>query len=72
MQRESQEISKPEIRVVHIFPPEIIMTDPANFRELVQKLTGKPKKEKKKTTELIKNEVKEEEEERGVCELFGR
>lgn len=33
---------KPKIRIVHIFAPEIIKTDAANFRELVQKLTGKP------------------------------
>ncbi|GLJ22446.1 hypothetical protein SUGI_0422500 [Cryptomeria japonica] len=44
----------PTIRIVHIFPPKIIKTDPANFRALVQKLTGrhshspskKPKKKK--------------------------
>ncbi|KAH0449541.1 hypothetical protein IEQ34_020233 [Dendrobium chrysotoxum] len=67
LERETFEISKPKVRIVHLFPPEIIKTDPANFRELVQKLTGKPqkKKKKKKITELIKNhEVKEEEEER--------
>ncbi|KAI3982324.1 hypothetical protein MKX01_037857 [Papaver californicum] len=33
---------KPKIRIVHIFAPEIIKTDAANFRELVQRLTGKP------------------------------
>ncbi|KAK8916832.1 hypothetical protein KSP39_PZI023057 [Platanthera zijinensis] len=37
-------IFKPKIRVVHVFSPEIIKTDPANFRELVQRLTGKPAK----------------------------
>ncbi|KAH9302257.1 hypothetical protein KI387_013840, partial [Taxus chinensis] len=31
----------PTIRIVHIFPTEIIKTDPANFRALVQKLTGR-------------------------------
>ncbi|XP_010928526.1 VQ motif-containing protein 25 [Elaeis guineensis] len=35
---------KPKIRIVHIFAPEIIKTDAANFRELVQRLTGKPTK----------------------------
>ncbi|XP_072980330.1 VQ motif-containing protein 25-like isoform X2 [Typha angustifolia] len=42
----SREITKlkPKIRIVHIFAPEIIKTDPANFRELVQRLTGKPSK----------------------------
>lgn len=35
---------KPKIRIVHIFAPEIIKTDVENFRELVQRLTGKPKK----------------------------
>ncbi|KAG6429020.1 hypothetical protein SASPL_107059 [Salvia splendens] len=44
MHRKSQTISKskPKIRIIHIFAPEIIKTDAANFRELVQRLTGKP------------------------------
>uniref|UniRef100_A0A7N0UV70 VQ domain-containing protein n=1 Tax=Kalanchoe fedtschenkoi TaxID=63787 RepID=A0A7N0UV70_KALFE len=45
MQRDSQTIlskNKPHVRIIHIFAPEIIKTDPANFRELVQRLTGKP------------------------------
>ncbi|KAJ0037582.1 hypothetical protein Pint_24119 [Pistacia integerrima] len=33
---------KPKIRIIHIFAPQIIKTDVANFRELVQRLTGKP------------------------------
>ncbi|KFK35025.1 hypothetical protein AALP_AA5G224300 [Arabis alpina] len=37
--------SKPKIRIIHIFAPEIIKTDVANFRELVQSLTGKPEDE---------------------------
>lgn len=42
--RNSQAISKtkPKIRIIHIFAPEIIKTDATNFRELVQRLTGKP------------------------------
>lgn len=42
--KHSQTISKtkPKIRIIHIFAPEIIKTDVANFRELVQRLTGKP------------------------------
>ncbi|XWS66440.1 hypothetical protein CRYUN_Cryun05aG0199300 [Craigia yunnanensis] len=46
--KDSQTISKakPKIRIIHIFAPEIIMTDVANFRELVQRLTGKPAQEK--------------------------
>ncbi|KAK8554161.1 hypothetical protein V6N13_073079 [Hibiscus sabdariffa] len=48
--RDSQIISKakpkPKIRIIHIFAPEIIKTDVANFRELVQRLTGKPPQEK--------------------------
>lgn len=32
----------PKIRIVHIYAPEIIKTDAKNFRELVQRLTGKP------------------------------
>lgn len=44
MHKDSHEISKfkPKIRIIHIFAPEIIQTDAANFRDLVQKLTGKP------------------------------
>ncbi|KAK9664605.1 hypothetical protein RND81_14G055400 [Saponaria officinalis] len=40
----SHTISKiqPKIRIIHIYAPEIIETDVANFRELVQRLTGKP------------------------------
>lgn len=44
MRHDSKKISKskPKIRIIHIFAPEIIKTDAANFRELVQRLTGKP------------------------------
>lgn len=44
LHKNSQTISKtkPKIRIIHIFAPEIIKTDVANFRELVQRLTGKP------------------------------
>ncbi|KAH6812829.1 hypothetical protein C2S51_021847 [Perilla frutescens var. frutescens] len=44
MRNSSQTISKtkPKIRIIHIFAPEIIKTDAANFRELVQRLTGRP------------------------------
>ncbi|KAL3637312.1 hypothetical protein CASFOL_019611 [Castilleja foliolosa] len=44
MHKSSQTISKskPKIRIIHIFSPEIIKTDAENFRELVQRLTGKP------------------------------
>lgn len=43
MNRDSQVISKikPKPIITHIFAPEIIKTDQANFRELVQRLTGK-------------------------------
>ncbi|URE09628.1 VQ motif [Musa troglodytarum] len=58
--RESKRL-KPEIRVVHVSSPEIIKTDAANFRELVQRLTGKPtigigknKKKKKKKTRTLR------------------
>lgn len=42
--KNSQTITKdkPKIRIIHIFAPEIIKTDVSNFRELVQRLTGKP------------------------------
>ncbi|XP_076901663.1 VQ motif-containing protein 17-like [Bidens hawaiensis] len=53
MNQDSRTISKikPKIRIIHIFAPEIIKTDVANFRELVQSLTGKPtqKKTRKET-----------------------
>lgn len=44
MHKESHVVSKfkPKIRIVHIIAPEIIKTDVENFRELVQRLTGKP------------------------------
>ena len=44
MNKDSHEISKfkPKIRIIHVFAPEIIQTDAANFRNLVQRLTGKP------------------------------
>ncbi|XP_040381077.1 uncharacterized protein LOC107304365 [Oryza brachyantha] len=32
---------RPKIRIIHIIAPEIIKTDVANFRELVQRLTGR-------------------------------
>ncbi|KAH1090449.1 hypothetical protein J1N35_017706 [Gossypium stocksii] len=46
--KESQIISKakPKIRIIHLFAPQIIKTDVANFRQLVQTLTGKPPQEK--------------------------
>lgn len=33
---------KPKIRITHIFAPEIIKINAENFREVVQRLTGKP------------------------------
>ncbi|EEF50223.1 VQ motif-containing protein 17-like [Ricinus communis] len=44
MHKDSHVISKlkPKVRIIHIFAPEIIKTDVENFRELVQRLTGKP------------------------------
>ncbi|XP_006351344.1 VQ motif-containing protein 25 [Solanum tuberosum] len=51
LNKNSQNISKlkPKIRIIHIFAPEIIKTDAANFRELVQRLTGKPSEIKKRS-----------------------
>ncbi|KAI3444931.1 hypothetical protein Pfo_001596 [Paulownia fortunei] len=40
---------KPKIRIIHIVAPEIIKTDVENFRELVQRLTGKPVESKGST-----------------------
>ncbi|WOL13963.1 VQ motif-containing protein 17 [Canna indica] len=53
---------KPKVKIVHVFEPEIMKTDAANFRELVQRLTGKPapaaicsskKKEKKRNSTKV-------------------
>ncbi|KAL3623788.1 hypothetical protein CASFOL_032604 [Castilleja foliolosa] len=47
---------KSKIEIIHIFEPQIIKTDAAHFKELVQKLTGKPKNdgdEKKSTSKSI-------------------
>ncbi|KAK3028541.1 hypothetical protein RJ639_037710 [Escallonia herrerae] len=41
---------KPKIRIIHIVAPEIITTDVENFRELVQRLTGKPARDNSKGT----------------------
>ncbi|KAE9590483.1 hypothetical protein Lalb_Chr20g0108211 [Lupinus albus] len=48
VERDSHVISKfkPKIRIIHIYAPEIIKTDAANFRELVQRLTGKSEDER--------------------------
>lgn len=40
-------VVKSEIRIVHVLDPEIINTNTSNFREVVQRLTGKP------TTEVV-------------------
>lgn len=61
MHKDSYSISKikPKIRIIHIFAPEIIKTDAENFRELVQKLTGKPREDKKnfkKNTKVIREQ----------------
>ncbi|GLJ22448.1 hypothetical protein SUGI_0422520 [Cryptomeria japonica] len=40
MTQHSQSIA-PTMRIVHIIPPKVFKTDPANFGALVQKLTGK-------------------------------
>ncbi|KAK4345939.1 hypothetical protein RND71_036115 [Anisodus tanguticus] len=56
MNKNSQNISKlkPKIHIIHIFAPEIIKTDVANFRELVQRLTGKPSEIKKNNNNIKK------------------
>lgn len=46
-------VNTPMLRIVYVYEPETIITDPQNFRSLVQKLTRKPphkSKEKKKQT----------------------
>ncbi|KAJ8645239.1 hypothetical protein MRB53_006987 [Persea americana] len=44
MHKQSHAVSKLKrnIRIVHLIAPEVIKTDVENFRELVQRLTGKP------------------------------
>ncbi|KAK1611021.1 hypothetical protein QYE76_034694 [Lolium multiflorum] len=37
----SRNTTRPAIRIIHIIAPEIIETDAANFRDLVQRLTGR-------------------------------
>lgn len=65
MHKDSHKISKmkPKIRIIHIYAPEIIKTDAENFRELVQKLTGKPSEDKKyfkkKTRVIVEGSKKE-------------
>ncbi|GER39929.1 VQ motif-containing protein [Striga asiatica] len=54
---------KSKIRIIHIFAPQVIKTDAANFRELVQRLTGKPSDEEKvakKPKVLVEPEPKNE------------
>ncbi|KAJ3688655.1 hypothetical protein LUZ61_017819 [Rhynchospora tenuis] len=34
----------PKVRIIHIIAPDVIKTDVSNFRDLVQRLTGKPTK----------------------------
>lgn len=49
---------KPKIRIIHIFAPEIIKTDVENFRELVQRLTGKPTEKKQRGPRKTEQSVK--------------
>ncbi|KZV44972.1 hypothetical protein F511_31061 [Dorcoceras hygrometricum] len=44
MHKKTPSISKvkPQVRIIHIFAPEIIKINAENFREVVQRLTGKP------------------------------
>ncbi|KAL9672190.1 hypothetical protein QQ045_028440 [Rhodiola kirilowii] len=55
---------QPQVRIIHIFAPEIIKTDPANFMELVQRLTGKsnssPRDRKRKNYKSARNYVRSE------------
>eukprot|EP00268_Persea_americana_P058518 TRINITY_DN70834_c0_g1_i1.p1 TRINITY_DN70834_c0_g1~~TRINITY_DN70834_c0_g1_i1.p1 ORF type:complete len:149 (-),score=17.60 TRINITY_DN70834_c0_g1_i1:25-471(-) len=60
---------KPKIRIVHIIAPEIIKTDVANFRELVQRLTGKPGGRQcgKKKARCSSSDVSESDVSESVC-----
>jgi hypothetical protein len=42
---------RPKIRIIHIISPEIIKTDVANFRDLVQRLTGKQQQQQQESAE---------------------
>ena len=54
--------AKAKIRIIHIFAPKIIKTDVANFRELVQRLTGKPtENDCKKIKQITSIPTREEE-----------
>lgn len=64
--KDSYSISKlkPKIRIIHIIAPEIIKTDVENFRDLVQRLTGKHavegkgiKKRKRKDLRIASSQV---------------
>ncbi|XP_022865520.1 VQ motif-containing protein 17-like [Olea europaea var. sylvestris] len=46
--------TKPKIRIIHIVAPEIIKTEVENFREIVQRLTGKPTTAQGKGINVIK------------------
>ena len=68
---------KPKIRIIHIFAPEIIKTDVENFRELVQRLTGKPSSEgdkgcrKNKAREVVVGEKKKTKTKTKTAEFLG-
>ncbi|RLN11657.1 hypothetical protein C2845_PM09G18690 [Panicum miliaceum] len=55
-------MTRPKIRIIHIIAPEIIKTDVANFRDLVQRLTGKPARASAAATAPPVQEEEEEEE----------
>jgi hypothetical protein len=74
MHKNSHTISKtkPKIRIIHIFAPEIIKTDTANFKELVQKLTGKQSEEKKYYKKKTRKVELEESKYEGIREQESR
>ncbi|KAH7365786.1 hypothetical protein KP509_18G046300 [Ceratopteris richardii] len=47
----------PNVRIVHIKAPKVVETDAANFRSIVQKLTGKSSKKTKKLKDLQRTEA---------------
>ncbi|KAF3452643.1 hypothetical protein FNV43_RR03076 [Rhamnella rubrinervis] len=64
MHKDSHVISKfkPKIRIIHIFAPEVIKTDAANFRQIVQSLTEKdqfPSSLRSGSELMIKEEIEE-------------
>jgi hypothetical protein len=49
-----KDIITPKVRVVYVYEPEIIKTDPENFPSLVQRLTGKSSRKSREKQRQMK------------------